>query len=297
MAHTTVLLHESIDGLDLHEGDIFLDGTLGGGGHSEEAIKRHGNSIYVIGLDADEDAIARSKKRLASYDAHIDFILSNFRNLNDALDALGIEKVHKMLLDLGWSTDQLTSGRGLSFQVDEPLLMTFKKNVTEEDVTAQTIVNEWSEDTIITLLEAYGEEQFAKRIARAIIQKREEAPITTTNQLVEVITNAVPFWYRHRKIHPATKTFQALRIAVNDELTALKEGLQKGFERLHDGGRMAVISFHSTEDRIVKQFFQDLVKSGRASFVNKKPITPQDSELEQNRRARSAKLRIITKKK
>ncbi|MES2436834.1 MAG: 16S rRNA (cytosine(1402)-N(4))-methyltransferase RsmH [Patescibacteria group bacterium] len=295
--HISVLLHEAIDGLDLKSGDILLDGTLGSGGHTEGVVKRHGDSIKIIALDADEDALARSKKRLAEYKkSDITFVQENFRNLDKVLDTLKIEHVTKVLLDIGLSSNQFEeSGRGFSFQKDEPLAMTFKKNPSEEDVTARVIVNEWSEETLNLILKGYGEEQFAYKIAKAIVATREEYPIETTGELVAIIDAVVPGWYKHRKMHFATKTFQALRIAANDELKALEEGIKKAFDKLEKNGRLAVISFHSLEDRIVKQFFKQKQTEGTAILLTKKPIIPSDEELEVNRRARSAKLRILVK--
>jgi 16S rRNA (cytosine1402-N4)-methyltransferase len=294
--HTSVLLHKSIDSLDLHQGETFLDGTLGSGGHTEEVLKRFGNNVRIIGIDQDEDALERARTRFSTYNGNITLVHNNFRNLDTVLDELKIDKVHKILLDIGLSSNQFEeSGRGFSFQKEEPLIMSFKKELSEEDLTAATILNEWSEETLEIILRGYGEEQFAKRIAKAIVATREIEPYKTTSQLVATIMEATPAWYHHRKIHPATKTFQALRIAVNDELEALKSGLAKGFKRLHSGGRIAVISFHSLEDRIVKNFFRDKHKEGSAVLITKKPLEADDQELTENRRARSAKLRVLQK--
>jgi len=206
------------------------------------------------------------------------------------------------LLDIGLSSNQFEdSGRGFSFQKDEPLIMSFKKNLSEDlpaqvgDLTAKEIVNTWELENISTILKGYGEEQFAWKIAKAIVARREEKPIETTFDLVEIIKTATPKWYHTRRIHPATKTFQALRITVNDEIESLKQGIRVGFDRLRSGGRLAVISFHSIEDRAVKQFFKSLIVSGEASIVNKKPIIPTDNEIAENPRSRSSKLRIIQK--
>ncbi len=295
--HISVLLHEVVDGLDFQKDDIFIDGTLGSAGHCEEAVKRFGSSIKIIGLDMDEDALARASLRFKKLKADATFVQANFRNLDQVILDLKLSKVNKILLDLGLSSNQFEeSGRGFSFQKDEPLTMTFKKNPTEEDLTAAIIVNEWSEETLTTLFRGYGEEQFAYKIAKAIVASREEKPIETTQELVDIIFNATPAWYHHRKTHYATKTFQALRITVNDELTALQEGLKKGFEALAPEGRIAVISFHSLEDRIVKHFFKDKQTEGLATLITKKPIVPAEVELKENRRARSAKLRILVKK-
>jgi 16S rRNA (cytosine1402-N4)-methyltransferase len=200
-------------------------------------------------------------------------------------------------LDLGLSSHQFEkSGRGFSFQKDEPLTMTFRHEPREEDVTAVTILNEWQEDTIEIILRGFGEERYSKKIARSIIEARKHKAIQTTEELVNIILEATPKSYHHRKIHPATKTFQALRIAVNDELGALQEALQKSFLKLKSNGRIAVISFHSLEDRIVKNFSRNLVKAGEATTLTKKPLQASSDELRRNRRARSAKLRVLVKK-
>ncbi|MBP9701430.1 MAG: 16S rRNA (cytosine(1402)-N(4))-methyltransferase RsmH [Candidatus Pacebacteria bacterium] len=285
LIHTTVLLHESIDGLNLHKGSIYLDGTLGSGGHSEYALEK---GATVIGLDQDLEAIERSKKRLKGGT----FIQENYRNLDIALASLKIAKIDAFMLDLGLSSDQFeTSGRGFTFQKDEPLLMTFKKNVTEEDLTASEIVNTWDEANIADIIYGYGDERYSRRIAKSIVESR---PIKTTFELVEAIKLGTPNAYHRGRIHPATRTFQALRITVNDEINTLKEGLRKGFEALNPGGRMAVISFHSIEDRVTKRFFKE--KQSEATILTKKPIVPSDEEKVRNPRSRSAKLRIIEKK-
>lgn len=294
--HKSVLLHESIDGLDIKKGDIFVDGTLGNGGHTEEVVKRFGSAVSIIGIDLDPDAIERTKARLANLKCNIQYAQGSFRNLDSILPTLSVSKVDKILLDIGLSSSQFEeSGRGFSFQKDEPLIMSFKKDLTENDLTAKEILNNWDEENIKAILEGYGEEQFAWKIAKAIVARREIKPIETTFELVEIIKSATPKFYHHRKIHPATKTFQALRITVNDEIESLKDGISKGFEKLNRGGRLAVISFHSLEDRVVKQFFKALDIQGVATTVTKKPIVPSEEEINLNPRARSAKLRIINK--
>ena len=296
MIHKTVLLQESIDGLEIKNGDIFVDGTLGGGGHFEEVAKRFGDGVVMIGIDLDPDAIIRTKERLSSYNLKVHYVQESFRNMDTVLDNLEIPKVDRILLDIGLSSNQFEeSGRGFSFQKDEPLLMSFKKNPTEEDLTAKEILNTWELENLSTILKGYGEEQFAWKIAKAIVARREEKPILTTFDLVDIIKTATPKWYHVRRIHPATKTFQALRITVNDEIESLKQGIRVGFDRLSSGGRLAVISFHSIEDRAVKQFFKGLSDKGLGSLVNKKPIIPTEAELTENPRSRSSKLRIIQK--
>ncbi|KND47865.1 MAG: 16S rRNA (cytosine(1402)-N(4))-methyltransferase [Parcubacteria bacterium C7867-006] len=296
MIHKTVLLHESIDGLDIKNGDIFVDGTLGGGGHCEEVAKRFGDSVVMIGIDLDPEAIERASARLSPLEPNIRYTEGSFRNIDTILDSMGLEKVDKILLDIGLSSNQFEdSGRGFSFQKDEPLIMSFKKNLKPEDLTAKEIVNTWDLENIGAILKGYGEEQFAWKIAKAIVARREIKPIETTTDLVEIIKIATPKWYHHKKIHPATKTFQALRITVNDEIESLKEGIVKGFERLNSKGRLAVISFHSIEDRAVKNFYKSKSDEKVGKIITKKPIIPTDIEIKENPRSRSAKLRIIEK--
>ncbi|MEK7184828.1 MAG: 16S rRNA (cytosine(1402)-N(4))-methyltransferase RsmH [Patescibacteria group bacterium] len=296
LIHKTVLLKESIDGLSIKNGDIYLDGTLGSAGHTEYVLKNFSN-ITVIGLDRDTEALARSKKRLESYDfSKIHLLESSYADLGAVLDTLNIPKVNRIILDLGLSSDQFeSSGRGFTFKNDEPLLMTFKKDQSNDGLTAKTIVNTWQENNIADILYGYGEEKYSRKIARAIVNYREKKSIDTTKELVEIISNSVPSFYRNGKLHPATRTFQALRIAVNDELNTLKAGLKSGFERLESSGRIAVISFHSLEDRIVKNFNKEKSESGEGVIITKRPITPTYEEISNNRRSRSAKLRILEK--
>lgn len=297
--HTTVLLHESVDGLNIQKGDVVIDGTLGGGGHSEEMVRHFGNDITLIGIDMDEKALARSRERIGKITPHAHFVRDNFRNIDKVLEKV-MQKpnmhANRILLDIGLSSDQFElSGRGFSFKKDEPLLMTFADDPKHHPFTAWDIVNEWEETSISDVIYGYGEEQFSRRIARGIVEAREVTPIDTTFELVHIIEASVPFFYRKGKLHPATKTFQALRIAVNDELGALKEGIRASFNILSPGGRLAVISFHSLEDRIVKQYFKQLKDEDKAVIVTKKAIVPTAEETKSNPRSRSAKLRIIEK--
>lgn len=296
MTHKTVLLHESIDGLEIKSGDIFLDGTLGGGGHTAEVCRRFGKDVKLIGLDLDADALERTKERLKKIDCEASLVVSSFRNLDEVLAGLRIKKVNRILLDLGLSSNQLEeSGRGFSFRKSEPLLMTMKKNPQADDITAKEIVNNWEEKNIADIIYGYGEEKFSRKIAEKIIEARNAKAIETTDDLVKIIEGAVPASYRRQKLHFATRTFQALRIATNDELRSLEEVLQKGFEHLEKGGRMAIISFHSLEDRLVKRFFKEKEKEEKALLITKKPIVPTDEEIRENPRSRSAKLRILEK--
>ena len=291
--HIPVLLNEVINGLNLHEGDVILDGTLGGGGHSYEIAKRF-PEVKIIGLDLDKDALLRSGERLK--EAKADFVLyeSNFRDLDLALQALNVEAVDKILLDIGLSSNQFeSSGRGFSFKKNEPLLMTFKAEPQDGELTAAKIVNSWTEENLAKVIYEYGEERYSRQIARAVVEARRTKSVITTLDLVAIIENAVPNSYRQGRINPATKTFQALRIAVNDELNNLKSALPQALELLEPGGRLCVISFHSLEDRLVKQFMKN---SSSLTSLTKKPIVASEAEIKLNPRSRSAKLRVAEKK-
>ncbi len=298
MAHTSVLLQESIDGLSLSKGAVVLDATINGGGHSAEIARRHGSSVKIVGLDADKGALERAD--LALKEAGADFVLmnENFRHLDKALASAGLSEISAALFDLGLSSNQIDgeqAGRGFTFQKDEPLIMTFAADPKEDDLTAHVIANKWQEENIAQIIFSYGEDRYAKRIARAIVAARIAGPIETTSELAEIVSAAVPPWARRGRLHPATRTFQAFRLAVNDELNALKEGLAKSFSLLGKNGRLVVISFHSLEDRIVKYFFREKGALGEAVIITKKPIVPSQAEITQNRRSRSAKLRILQK--
>ena len=290
--HKSVLLKETIDGLNLVNGSTVIDATFGGGGHSFEICRRYKN-IKIIALDQDKAALERAKKKFKDIDAEIIYINANFKDLNESF---GKAKVDGIIFDLGLSSDQLeNSGRGFTFTKDEPLLMTMKENPEESDLTARDIVNTWGEKNLADIIYGYGEERFSRRIAKAIVDSRQKVKINTTKELVEIIEKAVPGSYKRGKIHFATKTFQALRIAVNDELGVLEIGLLKGLEILKTGGRMSVISFHSLEDRVVKRFFKLKKDEGEIRLINKKPIIASKEELVLNKRSRSAKLRILEK--
>lgn len=293
--HKSVLLNEVIDGLNLKAKSIFIDGTFGGGGHSSEICKKYPN-VKILAIDQDKNAWKKAQIKFKGLDCDISFHNSNFRDLEKVLDTEKIDKVDGVLLDLGLSSDQLeNSGRGFSFMKSEPLLMTMKENPGPEDLTAKDIVNSWSEENLADIIYGYGEERFSRRIAKGIVDARQKMKIENTFDLVSIIEKSLPSIVKKGKIHPATKTFQALRIAVNDELNTLDMGMQKGFEVLKKGGRIAIISFHSLEDRMVKRFFKVKVDNKEAIFVNKKPIIASREELRENPRARSAKLRIIEK--
>jgi len=296
MNHTPVLLKEVIDALKFDERDkVFLDATLGAAGHSFEICRRF-PWVLIVGLDIDEDAAKLAESKLKEGGCQFRIEIINFRNLTKVLDELKIQKIDKALFDIGMSSMQIdASGRGFSFQKDEPLLMTMEKSPKEGSLSAYEIVNSWSRDDLLKILKEYGEESFAGRIAERIIKERKLKKIETTWDLVKIIKAATPRFYHYKRIHPATKTFQALRIAVNDELHSLIEGLSQAFERLRIGGRMVVISFHSLEDRIVKNFFKQLAEDQKALLVFKKPVSPTRDEIEINPRSRSAKMRAIEK--
>ncbi len=292
--HESVLLHEVVGMLAPRDGDVVLDGTVNGGGHSEaiSAVAK----VTLIGLDMDSNALSRAKERLVGRKGKVILRQANFRDLDAVLKELGISSIDKALFDLGLSSTQLeSSGRGFSFKRDEPLLMTFAADSEAAGITARDIVNEWGERDIANVLFGYGEERYARRIAGAIVDARAKETIETSGQLARLIETAVPASYRRRKTHPATKTFQALRIATNDELRNIREALPKAWELLSPGGRIAVISFHSLEDRIVKHTFREFTHNREGILCTKKPITPTPEELRKNPRARSAKLRVIEK--
>lgn len=296
MIHRSVLLKEIVEGLDIHPGDVVVDGTLGNGGHSRAIAEKFGKTVKLIGIDLDQDALDRSKDRLKDIECDMTYVRGSFRDIDKHLTDLGISQINRVLLDIGLSSNQLEeSGRGFAFRQDEPLKMTFKKELEEGEYDAHTIVNTWDEDSLRTIIRSYGEERFAGRIAKGIVRTRGLSPIETTSDLVNIILAATPRFYHRGKIHPATRTFQAIRITVNDELYALEEGLEKSFQALSSKGRLAIISFHSLEDRIVKEHFKSLETSKQGIRITKKPITPNETEVYENPRSRSAKLRIIEK--
>lgn len=302
-SHISVLLWECIEGLDIRPDGIYVDCTTGGGGHSLEIIKRLSGGKLVC-FDQDKEAIEAATKRMAGYNPI--FVNRNFCQLDNALDQLGIDKVNGVLMDLGVSSYQLDNGeRGFSFHEDAPLDM----RMSREGMSAYDVVNEYTREQLERILFDYGEEKFAKGIVNGIIKAREQAPVKTTGQLAEIIRNNVPIKVRKEK-NPCRKTFQAIRIEVNHELEVLETGVKAAFERLDRGGRLAVITFHSLEDRIVKNLFREYTtgctcppefpvcvcgKKPRGELVNKKPITASEGELAVNNRSRSAKLRIIEK--
>lgn len=290
--HRPVLLQEVLEYLHIHEGNIVLDATLGGGGHSKHMAAAAGATGTLIGFDADSAAIARAQAALQEAPGTVVLVHSNFKQVASVLDQKGITGINAALFDLGYSSDQLQSGRGFTFLKDEPLNMTLSND--PEAVTAFDAVNTWSEQSIADILYGWGEERYARRIAKEIVRTRAQAPIATTFQLVAAIERAVPKAYTRGKIHPATKTFQALRIAVNDEIQTIATALQDVLPHMAPNGRIAVISFHSIEDRVIKNTFRQWEKEGKAQRVTKKPILPSAQEVADNPRARSAKLRVCS---
>lgn len=296
MKHITVLTQEAVDALELSQSSIVVDATFGSGGHAKEILSRLDKSGTYIGIDADPTAFVGKQELIESHEATTYTAVDNFRSLSSILDNLQIDTVDAILADLGWRTEQFAEGgRGFSFHDEAPLLMTYGDPATYT-FTAHDIVNFWDENNIADIIYGYGEERGSRRIAHAIVEARSESSIETAAELAEIVSKALPQRLRNPRIHPATKTFQALRIAVNDELGALESLLQDGFARLHKGGRMAIITFHSIEDRMVKRVFRSYYDEGMANRITKKPIVASDEEVADNPRARSAKLRVIEKK-
>ena len=306
-SHKPVLLEESIRALNIRPEGIYLDGTLGRAGHSRE-IARRLSSGRLICVDRDQAALDAARERLAEWIGRVELVHSNFDALDDILDGLGLAGVDGMLFDLGVSSPQLDDAvRGFSYMADAPLDMRMDQN---QPLTAGRIVNEWPQEELRRILWQYGEERYAPQIAAAIVRHRVDKPIETTLELVEVVKAAMPAKARKEKQHPAKRTFQAIRIAVNDELGSVERMLRRAVPRLNKGGRLAVITFHSLEDRIVKtelaRFARGCIcppdfpvcvcgRTPEVRLVNKKPILPTDRELEENPRARSAKLRAAEK--
>lgn len=297
MRHKSVLLEEVLRGLNLKRGMIVVDGTLGSAGHSVEILKLIGAEGRLIGLDQDPAALERSRERLKEFEKQVSLHHANFEQLDEVLDLLNIKEVDAVILDIGFSSDQLEdASRGFSFERRGPLDMRMNPDL---EVTAQDLINKLSERELSDIFWIYGEERFSRRFAKAIVERRASKPLETTSDLVETLERALPFrrpkYGPGGRINPATRVFQALRVAVNSELQVLKNGLTRIWPRIRKGGRFAVISFHSLEDRIVKHQFQAWVKSGEGNQITKKPITATEQEIENNPRSRSAKLRVVEK--
>lgn len=290
--HEAVLLEESMLALELKTGGRYVDGTLGGGTHTRTILERAEGS-QVLSLDVDHTALARAKTTFQSFGKRFQAIERNFRFLDQAVEEVGFGPCDGVLLDLGFSSDELLDPKkGLSFLQDGVLDMRLGPQSNEDGLTAADIVNSWSKQEITTLLQEYGEERFAWKIAEAIIKARKSARIIGTFDLISVIKTAVPTTYEHGRIHPATRTFQALRMAVNDEIPALKQAVQAAEKILKPGGRCVILTFHSIEDRVVKHLFQN---EEVWKMVSKKPIPPSEEECARNPRARSAKLRVASR--
>ena len=306
--HKSVLLQECIDALNIRPDGIYLDGTLGGAGHSSQIARRLTEGGRLIGVDRDRTALAAAKERLAPYADRVTLVHSNFAEIDAILDSLGIPAVDGMLFDLGVSSPQLDdASRGFSYMADAPLDMRMDK---DDALTAGEVVNTWPQGELRRILYDYGEERYAPQIAAAICRARETAPVETTLELVDIIRSAMPAQALREKQHPAKRSFQAIRIAVNDELGAVSRMMQAAVGRLNPGGRLAVITFHSLEDRIVKSEMQQAArgctcppefpvcvcgKKPLVKLVTRKPIVSGPAELEENPRARSAKLRVAEK--
>ena len=307
-SHYSVLLGESIEALDIKPDGIYVDGTAGGGGHSYEIAKHLGPGGRLIAIDQDEDAIAAASARLSEFSDRVTVVRNNFSNLADVCRDLGIDKIDGFLIDAGVSSFQLDCAeRGFAYSADAPLDMRMDKR---NSLTARVVVNEYSEAELKKILFEYGEERFSPNIAAAIVREREIAPIETTAQLSDIIRGAIPAFAREGGHHPAKRSFQAIRIEVNRELDVIEPAIRAAERLMRRGGRIAVITFHSLEDRIVKQTFADLAsgctcprsfpicvcgKKPTVKTVNKKPILPSAKELEENPRSRSAKLRVAEK--
>ena len=305
--HISVLLNECLEGLNIKENGIYVDGTLGGAGHSSEILKKLSNEGRLIGIDQDTDALKAAKERLKNY-SNVTFVHSNFSSIENVLNNLNIDCVDGILMDLGVSSYQLDEGeRGFSYMKDAPLDMRMNR---DNDFSAYNVINEYSEEDLYRIIRDYGEEKFARRIASFIVENRQEKNIETTLELVEIIKSAIPAKARREGPHPAKRTFQAIRIEVNSELSILNKTIEDGVGKLNKGGRMAIITFHSLEDRIVKNKFRDLAVSCRCpkefpvcvcgekakvKIISRKAIEPTKEEVEINPRSRSAKLRVIEK--
>ena len=305
--HTSVLLWETIDNLDIKPDGIYVDGTLGGGGHSFHICEKLGENGRLVGIDQDEDAIKAATKRLEGFSDKVTIVRNNYCNMKAALLGLGVEKVDGIVLDLGVSSYQLdTVERGFSYKYDTALDMRMD---TRQSLTARDIVNDYSEMDLFRIIRDYGEDQFAKNIAKHIVMERAKAPIETTFQLNEIIKASIPAKFRQNG-HPSKKTFQAIRIECNRELEVLKDTMEDMVSLLKDGGRLCIITFHSLEDRIVKSAFKKFEnpcecppgfpvcvcgKKQLGKVISRKPILPSEEEMEVNSRSKSAKLRVFEK--
>ena len=307
-SHRSVLLDECIESLNIKPDGIYVDGTAGGGGHSLEIVKRLTDGGRLIAIDRDDAAIAAATERLSDYIDRVTFVRNNFSSASDVCRELGIEKIDGILLDLGVSSYQLdTAERGFTHNTDAPLDMRMDRR---GELDAYAVVNTYSFEELKRVIWEYGEERFAPKIASAIVRRREQKPIETTGELVDVIKSAIPAAAREGGHHPAKRTFQAIRIEVNGELDAIEPAIRRAKDIMNEGGRIVIITFHSLEDRIVKQTYADMAsgctcprnlpicvcgKRPEVKVITKKPILPSERELEENPRSRSAKLRVAEK--
>jgi 16S rRNA (cytosine1402-N4)-methyltransferase len=284
------MLKEILDYLNLSPGKIIVDATMGTGGHSRGILERIMPGGRLIGIDRDQDSLALAKKKLADYGESCEFIYGNFMDIGDILRRLNLKKVDGILFDLGLSSFQIEDPtRGFSFQYEGPLDMRLDRN---SYISAYDLVNNLNEEEISDLLWSFGQERWHSRIARFLVRERERHPITTTLQLSQIVVKAIPHRYQHYRIHPATRTFQAVRIAVNRELETLKTAIDKAIEVLDKGARICVISFHSLEDRVVKLSFREFALKGKLNLITPKPLVPTQAEVRDNPSSRSAKLRV-----
>ena len=304
--HKSVLLNETIDGLNIKPDGIYVDGTLGGGGHAYEVCRRLGEKGSIVGIDQDAAAIEAASARLKDFGEKVTIVRSNYCDMKSKLHELGIDKVDGIVLDLGVSSYQLdTAERGFSYREDAPLDMRMD---TRQKMTARDIVNDYAEADLYRVIRDYGEDKFAKNIAKHIVQARAVKPVETTAELSEIIRASIPMKFQKKSGHPAKRTFQAIRIELNRELDVLRDSLDDMINLLNPGGRLCIITFHSLEDRIVKSAFRKnenpctcppdfpvcvCGKKSKGSIITKKPILPSEEELEYNSRSKSAKLRIF----
>ena len=304
--HKSVLLNETIDGLNIQPDGIYVDGTLGGGGHAYEVCRRLGDKGSIVGIDQDAAAIEAAGNRLKDFGEKVTIVRSNYCDMKSKLHELGIDKVDGIVLDLGVSSYQLdTAERGFSYREDAPLDMRMD---TRQKMTARDIVNDYEEMELYRVIRDYGEDKFAKNIAKHIVAARKVKPSETTGELTEIIRASIPMKYQKKSGHPAKRTFQAIRIELNRELEVLKDSLDDMIDLLNPGGRLCIITFHSLEDRIVKSAFRKnenpctcpsdfpvcvCGKVSKGSILTRKPILPSEEEMEENSRAKSAKLRIF----
>jgi 16S rRNA (cytosine1402-N4)-methyltransferase len=291
--HIPVLLNETLEALNLQPGMNVIDGTVGGGGHAEQILERTAPNGRLLGLDLDEAALETARRNLERFASRAMLVRANYRDVHQVLLSTSFGSFQAALLDLGYSSLEIDDpARGFSLRLDGPLDMRFDR---EQEVSAASIVNSYPLSELARIFTEYGEEREAKRIAEAIVTARRRERIVSTLRLAEVIAAAVSAPRRRQRIHPATKVFQALRIVTNDEFGNVRQGLEQLLEGMDDGGRLAVISFHSLEDRIVKLFFREQVRAGLATAVIRKPLVASQEEIERNPRSRSAKLRCIEK--